>query len=96
MTMLQAPTGDQPVSQLDGAVVEQLREIWQETLDVADLQLDDELPDLGGQSILIIKMAVQIEQILGVQLPLEVFLEVATLRGIAEVVTEARRGEARP
>jgi acyl carrier protein len=72
----------------------QLTEIWQDVLKIDDIGIDDELPNLGRQSMQVIQIAVQVETTLQVKLPIQVILEKLTLRGVAEAVDELRRQEA--
>jgi acyl carrier protein len=70
-----------------------LTEIWQDVLKIGDIGIDDELPNMGRQSMQVIQIAVQVERALGVKLPIEVILEELTLRGVAEAVDGLRRQE---
>jgi acyl carrier protein len=69
----------------------QLTEIWQGVLKIDDIGMDDELPNLGRRSMQVIQIAVRVEKVLGVKLPIEVVLEKLTLRSVAEAVDELRR-----
>jgi acyl carrier protein len=76
---------------LTGSQMESLTAIWQDVLNIDDIGIDDELPNLGSKSMQVIRIAVQVEKVLGVKLPLEVVLEKLTLRSVAEAVDEIRR-----
>lgn len=76
------------------AAVDELREIYRKVLRVDELDVDDELPELGVQSILVIQIAMAVQERLQVELPLETFLRARTLRAIADAVGQAREGAA--
>ncbi|MEV0608659.1 amino acid adenylation domain-containing protein [Polymorphospora rubra] len=81
------PDDDAPVVD---EVVEEIRTIWQDVLQIDDIGLDEDLFDLGGHSLTITRISSRIHQRLGVELSLEVFFEMPTIAEIAEVVREAR------
>jgi acyl carrier protein len=57
-----------------------------------DLSLDDDLPDLGLQSMLAVKLAVRLREDFGVDVPLETFLG-GSVRDVVEAVASARLGD---
>ncbi|MEV0728357.1 amino acid adenylation domain-containing protein [Polymorphospora sp. NPDC050346] len=84
-------TGPDDGAAVADEVVEEIRTIWQDVLQIDDIGLDEDLFDLGGHSLTITRISSRIHQRLGVELSLEVFFEMPTIAEIAEVVREARR-----
>jgi acyl carrier protein len=73
------------------AAVDELRDIYQNVLRVEDVDVDDELPDLGVESMLVIQIAMAVQERLDVELPLEIYLRARTVRAVAEAVGQARK-----
>ncbi|MFI9328789.1 amino acid adenylation domain-containing protein [Kitasatospora sp. NPDC052868] len=71
-------------------VVETVRRIWSEVLDLPDIGPDEDLFDLGGHSLTIIQISARIRTALGVELDFDVFFDVPTPAGIAAAVRERR------
>ncbi|MFF2348218.1 amino acid adenylation domain-containing protein [Kitasatospora sp. NPDC058115] len=65
--------------------------IWREVLRLDDLGPDEDFFDLGGHSLLITAIAARIRQQLGVAVPLDVFFDTPTVRGVAAAVTDLRQ-----
>ncbi|MFE6868129.1 amino acid adenylation domain-containing protein [Kitasatospora sp. NPDC057692] len=65
--------------------------IWREVLRLDDLGPDEDFFDLGGHSLLITAIAARIRQQLGVAVPLDVFFDTPTARGVAAAVTDLRQ-----
>ncbi|GIJ45288.1 hypothetical protein Val02_21740 [Virgisporangium aliadipatigenens] len=72
----------------DDAVIETIRMVWREVLQLDEVGDDEDLFDLGGHSLSITRMMTRIQQQLGVALPLEVFYDTPT---VAEIAVEVRR-----
>ncbi|MFC4531516.1 amino acid adenylation domain-containing protein [Sphaerisporangium dianthi] len=79
----------------DGAagLVEEIRLIWQEVLELDEIADDDDLFDLGGHSITITQITARIRERLGVEMSLDAFFDDPTITGVAEEIT-ALRGDA--
>jgi hypothetical protein len=75
-----APAGDR--------LLEDVRAIWAEVLRAPAIGLDDDLFDLGGHSLTITQIAARMRRRLRLDLPLQVFYDTPTVRG---VVTAAGR-----
>lgn len=73
------------------AAVDELRDIYQNVLRVDEVDVDDELPDLGVESMLVIQIAMAVQDRLDVELPLEIYLRARTVRAVAEAVGQARK-----
>lgn len=71
------------------AAEDELREIYQNVLRVDELGIDDELPELGVESILVIQIAMAVQERLRVELPLETYLRARTVRAVADAVGQA-------
>lgn len=66
-------------------------EIWSDTLEVSDIELDDNFFDLGGHSLLVMKVITRIESRCGARLSPPEFL-VSTLEQIADFVEQNGEG----
>jgi amino acid adenylation domain-containing protein len=61
-----------------------LQAIWAEVLGIPDVGLDDDLFELGGHSLTVTQISVRTRKRLGIDLPLHVFYDTPTVRGILE------------
>jgi amino acid adenylation domain-containing protein len=68
------------------AVLDAVRQIWSDVLQVEDITPDDDLFDLGGHSLSVARIAGRIEEDCGVQLGLDVFFETPTLAEVSAAV----------
>jgi amino acid adenylation domain-containing protein len=83
--------GGQPAndpSPADDRLLEDVRAIWAEVLRVEAIGLDDDLFDLGGHSLTVTQIAARMRRRLRLDLPLQLFYDMPTVRG---VVTAAGR-----
>ncbi|ETK35217.1 non-ribosomal peptide synthetase [Microbispora sp. ATCC PTA-5024] len=74
-------------------VAEEVRRIWREVLDLADdheIDLDDDLFDLGGHSLTITQITARIRESIGVDVSLDVFFEDPTVSGVVEEIGRLR------
>jgi amino acid adenylation domain-containing protein len=69
-------------SAADGRLLEDVRAIWSEVLGIPRIGLDDDLFDLGGHSLTITQIAVRMRRRLRIDLPLQVFYDTPTVRGV--------------
>ncbi|MFF4323383.1 amino acid adenylation domain-containing protein [Streptomyces sp. NPDC001568] len=67
-----------------------IRRIWAEVLNLPDVGPEDDLFDLGGHSLTVIRIAARIRDAFGVELDFDVFFDVPTPAGIAAAVRERR------
>ncbi|WP_187280336.1 acyl carrier protein [Streptomyces sp. NBC_01725] len=72
---------------------QRLLAIWRDVLDTHQvdsdgLTIDADLPDLGTRSILIIEIAMRIQREIGVDVPLETFIETRTIDQLAKSIME--------
>ncbi|MEU8620494.1 amino acid adenylation domain-containing protein [Streptomyces sp. NPDC048623] len=81
------PARDEPEAD---PTAEAVRAIWVQVLGVPGVGLEEDLFDLGGHSLTVAQIAARISAVLGVDLPLHVFYDDATVRGMAEAVDRAR------
>ena len=77
---LPRPAGDTPAG--DGRLLEDVRAIWSEVLGAERIGLDDDLFDLGGHSLTITQIAARMRRRLRLDLPLQVFYDTPTIRGV--------------
>lgn len=88
---LPTPSKDRPVlEQLfvapHNSTEQKLATIWSQILGIYPIGIHDNFFDLGGHSLLIAKMTVQLEEILHVKLPLGSFFEHPTIAGLAQLI----------
>jgi len=96
---LPAPTtgGTDPTDPAGGAgpvveadpIVEEIRSIWQDVLQIAEIGIDEDLFDLGGHSLTITRISSRIHRRLGVEVPLDAFFDTPTIAEIADLVRQA-------
>lgn len=67
----------------------ELAAIWSEMLDIAEIGIHDNFFALGGHSLLAVKLFAQIEDRLGVRLPLASLFQSATIAELAQMVDAA-------
>jgi amino acid adenylation domain-containing protein len=80
-----AAAGEDGLSDLTDAV----RQIWCEVLGLADVDPDEDLFDLGGHSLTITQITARIAETLGADVPLDVFFDEPTIKGVAAAVALA-------
>jgi acyl carrier protein len=72
-----------------------LADAWKSVLGVADVVIDDDFFELGGDSLLAARAVAATRERLGVDFPLRLFLDTPTIRAQAEVVEQVREVLAR-
>jgi amino acid adenylation domain-containing protein len=65
-----------------------LAEIWQDMLGIDQVGVDDHFFDLGGHSLSAVAMLARVHEELGIDLYLGTIFEAASIRALAEVITE--------
>jgi len=70
----------------DDDTTRQIARIWQELLGVESVGLDQNYFDLGGDSVLAVRLFAQIEKAFKVKLPLATLFEAPTIRELAQVL----------
>ncbi|HEU5062446.1 MAG TPA: acetoacetate--CoA ligase [Solirubrobacterales bacterium] len=75
----------------DASTAEQLQAIWEAVLGLEGIGYEDDYFDLGGTSLQALEIFHLIEERLGVDLPLSILLEVATIAELAEVIANPSR-----
>ena len=63
-----------------------LIDIWQQVLEVDRVGIYDDFFDLGGHSLLINRVSIQLKQKIGVDLPLRTLFEVPTISALSEII----------
>ncbi|MBQ1047558.1 hypothetical protein KBX50_03520 [Micromonospora sp. C51] len=81
-----------PVSP-SGPVEQAVAGIWSALLDVDDIAADDEFFDLGGNSLLVIRVRAALRRTFAVDLPVQVLFEAVTVAELAAAVTAAVRAD---
>ncbi|MFJ2650814.1 amino acid adenylation domain-containing protein [Streptomyces sp. NPDC087420] len=79
-----------PTASAGDGLVPALCAIWCEVLDLPAVDPEDDLFDLGGHSLTIIRIAARIRESLGVEVDFDVFFDTPTVAGIARVVSASR------
>jgi amino acid adenylation domain-containing protein len=74
-------------------VEEALAEIWRQVLGVDRVGIDDDFFDLGGHSMLAVKMLAQVHDELGLELGLGAVFDHSTIRGLAGSLTAELLGD---
>ncbi|MFF2331569.1 MULTISPECIES: amino acid adenylation domain-containing protein [unclassified Streptomyces] len=74
------------------AVEELVAGVWSELLGVEDVGAFDDFFELGGHSLLVTRAVSRLRDVSGVEVPFGVLFEVSTVAGVAEVVSDLRRG----
>ena len=72
-----------------GEIEEQLAEMWQELLGVERVGRQDHFFEMGGHSLLAVRLVARVQQVVGVELPMTVVFARPTLERLAEAVREA-------
>ena len=72
-------------------VEQQIADIWQSRLGVAQIGIHDNFFELGGHSLLAIQVASRLREIFDVDLAVNVIFEAPTVAGLAEQVERGRR-----
>ncbi|HVH12117.1 MAG TPA: condensation domain-containing protein, partial [Longimicrobium sp.] len=78
------------------SVARRLAEVWGEVLRVERAGVDDSFFALGGNSLLVMRLAARVRTALGVDVPLRVLLARPTLAGLAEWIETAEGADDRP
>jgi fengycin family lipopeptide synthetase E len=82
-----------PVTPPDDAdsTMEQLRRIWAEVLQRAEIGEDDDFFDLGGHSLAAVQMVSFVEERMQVELPINVVFDAPTLRQLTRYLLDSAR-----
>jgi acyl transferase domain-containing protein/thioesterase domain-containing protein/acyl carrier protein len=86
--MLEQPT-TRDVSSKD-SVESVLTEWWQEMLGVERVKLDDDFFELGGQSLIVVRLFNKIKKTYGINFGLSTLFEARTVRKLAQLIEESR------
>jgi acyl carrier protein len=71
-----------------GGLAAEVADIWREVFGLDRVDLADDIFDLGGHSLTITRISVQIRSRLGVDVPLSVFYDTPTVTGIVAAIEE--------
>ncbi len=72
-----------PGTEVFSELQEKIRKIWEDTLKVKDIRLDDNFFEMGGHSILAVKLMVDLEKETGIRLPIAVLFTNSTIRKLS-------------
>ncbi|MCB9100062.1 MAG: SDR family NAD(P)-dependent oxidoreductase [Anaerolineales bacterium] len=67
-------------------IEQKIADIWQELLGVEQIGIHDDFFDLGGNSLLALRIFAQIEKVLGKKLPLATLMEATTVAKLAAIM----------
>lgn len=84
-----AETGSTPEDEIE----RQLTEIWQKLLGIAAIGTQDNFFDLGGDSLMAVRLFTQIEKTFNKNLPLATLLQSPTIKQLAQVVRQQALAE---
>ena len=87
------PRGRGRSAPADDDLVDQVREIWQQVLRLDDIEVDEDLFDLGGHSLTVMQINARIRKRLGVDLPLDVYFDTPTVAGLVAAIARQRAKE---
>jgi amino acid adenylation domain-containing protein len=90
------PTLDQPKTQPRNKLERQLLEIWQQSLGLPGIGINDDFFDLGGHSLMAMQMIAQIEQQTGLSLGLNQLLQTPTISAIAQFLVQPTDDQTTP
>jgi amino acid adenylation domain-containing protein/thioester reductase-like protein len=82
----------EPRSVPDSPLEARMAALWREVLDRGELAVDDDFFEVGGHSLLIVRLLARIEDDFGARLAVNEFLAVPTVRGVAERLARAAAG----
>ena len=71
----------------------EISDIWEEILNIEKVSINDNFYDLGGQSILMIRMIAKIEKKLKVKISYSEFINNCTIEKLSEVIKTKNKGE---
>jgi acyl transferase domain-containing protein/thioesterase domain-containing protein/acyl carrier protein len=84
----QASSGSENTAKIDSKVETVLAEWWQELLGVEQVGLDDDFFDLGGHSLIAVRLFTKIKKTFRVDLALSTLFEARTIRQLANLVRQ--------
>lgn len=77
-------TGQTPASEIPGdAIEEKLAIIWRELLRLNNIGIHDDYFDLGGHSLMAVRLFSRVEREFGIRLPITTLFHTATISGLA-------------
>ena len=89
------PTLDSPYAPTATPVQTRLAEIWEELLEVRPIGSRDDFFDLGGNSLLAMRLLAQVQREFEVELSPTVLLEASTVEGLADRIRSQERSNCR-
>jgi amino acid adenylation domain-containing protein len=78
-----------PAAHVGSAMQERVAAIWRDVLEATSVGLDDNFFDIGGSSILLIRVRTALQSQLGRPIPITWMFEFTTIRSLADKLSEA-------
>ena len=88
-TALDSPTPAQPKTPVEA----QMLQVWEQVLERSGFGVTDDFFDIGGHSLLAVRLVLMIEQAMGVKVPLAELFKSATVAHLAQVVQTRQGGD---
>ncbi len=85
-TSFDRPDLDSDYAAPETSVQKMLAGLWQDLLGVADVGIDDSFFDLGGHSLIAVRLFAQIKKAYNVDFPISVLFEAPTIRTCADLI----------
>jgi thioesterase domain-containing protein/acyl carrier protein len=71
----------------------QLQAIWESLLNIQPIGMSDDFFDVGGHSLLGVRLLQRVEKRFGQKIPLSVFFQNPTIRSLARVLSQEKKGK---
>ncbi|MBM1220410.1 SDR family NAD(P)-dependent oxidoreductase [Ponticoccus sp. SC2-23] len=82
------PELDSEYAPPENAIEEKLAEFWGDLLGVAEIGVNDSFFDLGGHSLIAVRLFAKVKKAFGVDFPISVLFEAPTIRSCAALLAE--------
>jgi len=89
----QRPDLDSDYKKPEGPIEEKLAEFWSGLLGVENVGADDNFFDLGGHSLIAVRLFAQIRKTFSVDFPISVLFEAPTIRKCAQMIADEGGGD---
>jgi len=94
--LLPAPSRHAAGSPARSPVAQQLEELWSQLLEVETVGMESDFFELGGDSMLALELATEVERVFGRAFTLPEFLEDSTLNGMSRLIETRSEGRTFP
>ncbi|MDJ0630912.1 MAG: SDR family NAD(P)-dependent oxidoreductase [Rhodobacter sp.] len=82
------PDLDSPFVAPEGEIEQRLARIWSDLLGVDEIGAEDDFMDLGGHSLIAVRMFAQVKSAFSVDFPISVLFQAPTIRKVAALIAE--------